>query len=85
MIRFGASPHIQRASIEVYLRSQAGLHALRTVGELGVRRLRALPVRLPAIGALEYIIIAAVLIAVVGTGMNAFGGKINEAFTDAGH
>ena len=82
MIRFGASPRIHRASVEVYLRGQAGLNALRAVGQVGARRLRAVPARLPAIGALEYIIIAAVLIAVVGVGMNSFGLSIQTAFTN---
>ena len=82
MIRIGASPRIHRASVEVYLRGQAGLNALRTVGQAGAQRVRAVPARLPAIGALEYIIIAAVLIAVVGVGMNSFGTSIGTAFTN---
>jgi len=59
----------------------SGAWALRGRLEAGGRLLSR---RLPAMGAVEYIVIAAVLIAVVGAGMNVFGGQIGEAFKGLG-
>jgi len=59
----------------------SGAWALRGRLEAGGRLLSR---RLPAMGAVEYIVIAAVLITVVGVGMDAFGDKISEAFTGLG-
>ena len=73
--------HLTRhVASEMYLRGQAGCYHLQAVVRAGANRLPALPRRLKAIGALEYIIIAAVLIAVVGAGMNRFGTGMGTAF-----
>lgn len=60
----------------------SGAWAFRRRFEVGSQLLAR---RLPAMGAVEYIVIAAVLISVVGAGMNLFGDQISEAFTGLGN